>query len=98
MLGSAEERPSVLIMENRSSLLIRATGFYHSTNADQHKLVMPGAANRWLIRWVDKNLWGPCDFTLDSLLKVKRNIVQVRSFGEIYGEIYQFLAPLWCSS
>ena len=34
MLGGAEEKPSILIMENRSSLLIRATAFYHSTNAE----------------------------------------------------------------
>lgn len=34
MFGGAEEKPSILIMENRSSLLIRATAFYHSTNAE----------------------------------------------------------------
>lgn len=34
MFGGAEEKPSILIMENRSSLLIRATAFCHSTNAE----------------------------------------------------------------
>lgn len=34
LLGGAEENPSILIKENRSSLLIRATALYHGTNTE----------------------------------------------------------------
>lgn len=62
MLGGAEGKQSILIMENISSFLIRTTTFYHSTNAEECKSVMVGATHSWLIRGVNKTLYGAYDF------------------------------------